>query len=107
MFGKKSEKQSDLELFTIYDSKSKSYGIPMLEKNKDVLVREILNQFQDINFQSKALLLNAEDYSVFRIGFFDKSTGVLTSQNPEHIVNLHDLRAISKPANAGPGIVPT
>lgn len=96
MFGQKKEKQNDLEMFVYFDSKSKSYGAPMYAANKEDLTRSILNLFRDPETQAKnTLFLNAEDFSVFRVGSYDKSTGIVTAINPEHVVNLHDLRAIS------------
>lgn len=40
-------------------------------------------------------LLNAEDYSIFRIGSYSKTTGIIQSQNLEHVANMHDLRAMA------------
>lgn len=104
MFGKKTNHQADLELFTIFDSKTKSYREPTYAPNKDVLMREILNMMNDPGQAKNPLFLNAEDFSIFRIGSYDRKTGELLSQNLEHIANMHDLRALSTPHS---GIVPT
>lgn len=101
MFGRKSDQQADLEAFTIYDSKSKSYGDPVFEKNKDVLMRGILNMFNDPQQKQNMYLKNAEDYSIFRIGTYSKVTGQLTASNLEHVANMHDIRALSR-ASEGP-----
>lgn len=102
MFGKNKTHQSDLELFTVYDSKSQSYREPVQAPNKDVLLREILNLFKNPSEARNILLTNAEDYSLWRIGTFDKKSGKIESSNPEHIANLHDLRALATPSAMSP-----
>lgn len=103
MFRGKNEKTPDLEFFTVYDSKSQSYAEPFPAPNKDVLLRDFLNAFRkaasDPNSQNK-YYLNAEDYSVFNIGSFDLKTGLITPKNADHVVNLHDIRAMARPETA-------
>nr|QJB20155.1 MAG: nonstructural protein [Microvirus sp.] len=104
MFGKTSDRQVDLEVFAVYDSKTSSYGSPILATNHHDLIRETLNMFQDPEQQkSNKLFLNAEDFSIFRVGTYDKRKGELQGCTAEHITNMHDLRALVKQ----PGIVPT
>lgn len=100
---KQTEEIPDIELFTIYDSKTKSYGTPTQAINRHDLMRNIVNMFQDPGQKANMLLLNAEDYSVFKIGSYSKKTGQIESQELEHVVNMHDLRAIAQPS----GIVST
>ena len=100
MFGKNKEQPADLELFVVFDSKTKSYDAPIMAPNKDVLLRDILNNFKLPESQKEnKFFLNAEDYSIFRIGSFTKYNGALRSQDLEHVANLHDLRALSGPEN--------
>lgn len=103
MFGKKNEK-NDEEIFVYYDSKSKSYGRPMFAKNKETIMRDILNMFRDKQEQKSQLFVNAEDFSLFRIGGYSQQTGQIEAQNLEHMVNLHDLRSL---ASEQQGIVST
>lgn len=100
---KKEPRPTDLELFTIYDSKTMSYGTPTQAVNKNDLMRNIINMFQDPSQKSNMLFTNAEDYSIFKIGSYSKSTGTIEVCNLEHIANLHDLRALAQPS----GIVAT
>lgn len=103
----KDEKQVDLELFTIYDSKSQSYDQPTFAPNRHVLMRDVMNLFRDSSQQKQnKYYLNAEDFSIHKIGSYDKKTGLIESQNLEHIANMHDLRALIQ-AETGPGIVST
>lgn len=97
MFGKKQEERSDLEIFTIFDSKSQSYGNPVFVQNKNVLQRDIINMMKDPQQAQNLYILNAEDYSVFKIGTYSKTTGLVVSQNLEHVCNMHDLRAMAGP----------
>lgn len=112
------QQQVDLEIFTIFDSKSKSYEIPSFAINADVMRREIFNLFRDPSQAKNKLLVNAEDYSLFKIGTYNRRTGEIESQTMEHVLNLHDLRAIlpqdidRRPMEIGPngqvmGIGPT
>lgn len=102
MFAKKAKSQ-DLEFFTVYDSKSQSYAEPFPAPNKEVLLRDFMNAFKkaasETNTQNR-YYTNAEDYAVYSIGGFCLKTGELTSKNAEHIVNLHDVRAMATPPTA-------
>ena len=100
MFGNKKDKQVDLEFFTVFDSKAKYYEAPLMAENKDTLLRDILNNFKNPESQQKnKYYINAEDYAIYRIGYFSKVTGSIDPNNLEHIANLHDLRALVGPSN--------
>nr|QJB20942.1 MAG: nonstructural protein [Microvirus sp.] len=108
MFGRKNEQEPDFIVFTIHDSKSQSYDVPSFAKNKDVLLRDVLNMFNDPKQAENRFLVNAEDYSIFKIGYYSKSTGKIESCNAEHICNLIDLRSMSNwSRKPDMGIVPT
>lgn len=108
MFGKKVDKKSGMEIFAVFDTKTQTYGMPAFAINQHDMVREIYNMFRDPQQQTKnQLWLNAEDYSVFRIGTYSREGGELLGQNPEHIANLHELKAsvladISEKPQTGP-----
>lgn len=109
MFGKNKD-QVDFELFSIYDSKTQAYGNPTHAVNHHDLIRQVTNMFLDPSQRNNQLFTNAEDFSVFRIGTYSKSTGTISAINPEHIANLHDLRALvraQEPKNIQTGIGPT
>lgn len=95
MFNKKNERAPDLEVFTIYDSKVGAYDIPSFAINRHDLVRQVINMFKDPRQSNNKFLLNAEDYQIFKIGSYDKATGCLTTCNPEHIANVHELKTIA------------
>lgn len=105
MFGRNGkDHQVDLELFTIFDSKTQCYDQPFFGVNSLDLIRQLGNMFNEPKQQAEnKLFLNAEDYSVFRIGTFDKKTGVLKTEQPQHIVNFHDLKATQQLKTASPG----
>lgn len=96
MFGRKPESNiPDSQIFVYFDSKAKAYGLPMFSINQHALIRDVVNMLRDPQEQVKSqLYLNAEDFAIFKIGTYDKSTGTITGQPPEHIVNMHDLRAM-------------
>ena len=88
----KNDKTPDMEIFTIYDTKSKSYRAPSYGLNKHVVIREITNLLRDPAQAQNVLLLNAEDFQIFKIGEYDYQTGMITSHKPEHIANLHEIK---------------
>lgn len=95
MFGKNDKQLPDFEIFTIYDSKTKTYENPHFEVNEDVLRRNLLNLFNDPRQAQNKYVVNAEDYSIFRIGTYIKTTGRLATIELEHVSNMNDLRALS------------
>lgn len=90
------ERQKDLEIFTIYDSKTMSYDVPTFAINEHDLVRQVINMFKDPAQKNNRYLLNAEDYSIFSIGSYEKRTGILTAYEPRHIANMHELRSVAQ-----------
>lgn len=94
MFGSKEVKEPDLEFFTIYDSKGKQYRSPMSALNSQVMIRDICNMMRDPGQAKNQLLVNAEDFSLFKIASYDYSSGLMSVFNHEHVANLHDLRAV-------------
>lgn len=94
MFAPK-EKKSDFDIFVIYDSKVQAYDMPVFAINEHDLTRQIVNMFKDPDQKNNKHLVNAEDYSVFKVGGYTKKDGKFQSHNPEHIANMHDLRAVA------------
>lgn len=94
MFGKKNEKQPDMELFSVFDSKTGIYGEPLPCVNHLDALREFSQAFgrPDAPLKNK-FFINAEDFSLFKVGSYDKRTGEITSHRPTHVVNFHDLKA--------------
>lgn len=95
MFGQKQEnqRQSDLQLFTIYDSKTESYRDPVMAVNQHDLARQITNSFREQR-DKNGYFANAEDYSVFYLGDYCRKTGTIAAREPVHQFNLHDLRSV-------------
>lgn len=92
---KPEEMQKDFDIFAMFDSKVGAYEMPMFAMNEHDMTREIMNVFQDSkNHSSNKYFLNAEDYSLFRIGYYSKKQGKLYTHNAEHVVNLHDLKNV-------------
>lgn len=93
MFGKKDDNRFDREFFSIYDSKTGIYRAPLLHHNRFEIVREVENLFRDPEHAKAQLVVNAEDFSIFKVGDFDTKTGeIRPTSAPEHIVNLNDIR---------------
>lgn len=103
----KSKKNSDLEFFTIYDSKTESYREPMLAMNRLDMIRSLEGLFRDSRQVTNQLVTNSEDFALFKVGEFDRKTGLIVSTNHEHIINLHELRSSIRPQAVQMGIDPT
>lgn len=115
MFGKK-DKVPDQFVYCIFDSKAEFYELPVYAVNDQDMSRQVLNLFQDPQQARNRLILNAEDFSVFCIGTFERRTGQIEPCAPRHVLSLHEVRAAAEAASArmksvsGPGpvgIVPT
>lgn len=95
VFGRSKEaKKSDVELFSIYDSKTGIYDLPSPAENQEDMIRAILNMFKSPEGRSHRYFLNAEDYALFKVGGFGKKSGELECHSPAHCANLHELRRL-------------
>lgn len=93
------KQEADMQLFTVYDKTGKTYGDIVYAKNKDVLLREVLNMFRRYDHQQQnPHYLNAEDFTIFKIGDYQKSTGQITLCDHERIAYMHELKALVEPA---------
>lgn len=92
MFGKQQKNEPDMQYFTIYDTKAGAYRDPILTLNKLVILRELHNMMLKKDPENQ-LFSNAEDFQVFKIGDYYRKTGTIESCNPEHICNLHEVKA--------------
>lgn len=73
-----------MKFFVIYDSKSESYQVPFFHKSIGTVERDITDV---VNNDSKSPYYKwPEDYTLFEIGSWDESTGVMTLHDSK--VNL-------------------
>lgn len=113
MFGKKPENQQpDLCFFTIYDTKSGTYRNPVIAQDVNEVRRQLENNFLNPATQYDQYVTHSEDFQLFKLGTFDRKTGFITAHQPEHILNIHELRSAAlqrRPSvpPTGLGIVPT
>lgn len=91
--------KADFEYFTIYDSKSRSYRDPVHTSNKLTFLRDLENLMKAPDARKSEYFLNAEDFSAFKIGSFDRKTGRISLCDPEHVVNFHDVRSMVEQQN--------
>lgn len=88
------KKVPDLKVFSIWDSKVQSYRSPQMAINNEDMIRQLMNMMRDPSQARNGLLVNAEDYQLFAIGIYDYKSGTLQGFQPEHVANLHELKAI-------------
>ena len=91
MFGKKETLANhDLELFLIYDSKVNSYRDPISSTNRFDMIRAYENIVR--KNPDDSLVVNSEDFSIFKIGEYHKKTGTIMLHEKEHIAHLHEIK---------------
>lgn len=98
MFGKKQNHHEDKQFFSIYDSKTGHYWLPMVAINSQDMIRQVTNQLAKPDSFDTAIGRNPEDYSLFLIGSFDQKTGYIKPCEPVvHIANIHELKSSLQP----------
>lgn len=107
IFKKDQPTNHDSEIFVIYDSKSGSYKLPINAPDKFEMIRSYEQIY--LNTPQDQLIINAEDFSLFKIGEYYKKTGVLKLHDKEHVANCHELKAslVQKYKKSEMGIAPT
>jgi len=72
--------------YTIYDSQLEAYYQDHSMENDNMAIRE----FADLSNGDTKIAKNPEDYSLWRIGTFETTTGELTPQEPTCIAKAHE-----------------
>lgn len=96
MFKKNENKpKPDMEYYAIYDSKMGEYSDrePITAQNRIALIRAVTALFNNPQEKQNPLLVNAEDFQIFKIGEYTKRTATIAPCHPEHILNLHELKS--------------
>lgn len=76
-------------IYTIYDVKSEGFNLPIFAKTDQQAIRS----FKDICTDPEhPVCKHAEDYSLFRIGTFNDSSGMVEGEMPECIVTALELK---------------
>lgn len=78
-----------LKMFTIRDARAKAYMQPFFSLNSDTAIRSVEMCLRDPNHEFSK---NPNDYSVYEIGEYDDTTGMVEpGVQPEYVCNLVDL----------------
>lgn len=76
-------------IFSIYDVKAEAYLPPFFMNTKGQATRAIADCVNDINHQFHA---HPEDYTIFHLGAFEDTTGVIELNNaPQSMANCIEL----------------
>lgn len=67
--------------------------MPMPAVNKHDMLRQIDSLFRDPAQKQAQLYANAEDFQLFHIANYTDKTGNLEGIRPQHIANLHEIKA--------------
>jgi len=72
-----------LQVFTIRDSKSESFGTPFFQKSKGEAIRTL----QELTKEQKSLISKyPEDFDLYYVGQYDDQTGKIQPlDTPQHI----------------------
>lgn len=84
-----------IQLFSIKDTKSR-FLEPYAGMNKATAQRDIMNIFRNDNSKNSPIVMNPEDYQLFKVGEFDNESGLIVSHEQEFICNVVDLANIVK-----------
>lgn len=81
----------------LYDSKTSVYGIPQFHLNEQVFLRGLHNFFQQQSQtpfdKQDQIWTNAEDFSFFKVGEYERESGTLVPCTPQHLVSLHEVKS--------------
>ena len=83
-----------LSIYTIHDVKAQNYGKPFYAFNDDVARRSFE---QEVNNPESTLNRAPEDYTLFCIGSFDDSTGLIDEQVPHSLGSALEYYQQPKP----------
>lgn len=72
-----------LYLFSVYDDKAAAFAPPFLERAEGAALRGFMNACND---EKSSLFQSSADYSLFIVGNFDDTTGVLTPISPPRVL---------------------
>lgn len=93
MFGR-NKNQVDLKVFVMFDTKTESYGDPMHAVNEHDLIRQLVAGMEK-DPKNHRLYMNAEDFTLFEIGKYNRKEGLLDPYStPKSIVPIIELRSM-------------
>jgi len=80
-----------LEIYSIFDSKSKTYSKPFFVINQDIALRSIVDLLTNGDSDPRR---HPEDFHLYSLGYFDDSKGEIHTSIggiPEHVVKFIDI----------------
>jgi hypothetical protein len=80
-------------IFAIFDTKANSYRDALNAQSEWDLLRDYEKMCRDEKGQQSDLVNNAEDFQLFSIGAYYKTTGSIVGWLPRHVANLHQVKA--------------
>jgi len=80
-----------LMAFSVFDAKADAYLRPFFAETKGLALRSFIDSVQD---PQSPMFRHAEDYTLFRIGVFDQSSGKLEPCIPEAMGNAVQFKEL-------------
>ncbi len=85
-----------LNIYSVFDTASGLYSRPFFSQSDG----EAMRSFQDISTDAKHPIgMHPEDYTLFRLGIFDDSSGNLTNETNSSLATALELVAASRNVN--------
>lgn len=83
-----------MQMFSVYDSKAAAYLPPFHSQTIATAIRAFEGAVRD---EASPFHTHAADYTLFCIGSFDESTGILTAAEPHVSLGLADQYLVKTP----------
>lgn len=77
-----------LNVYTLYDVKSETYGLPYFAVNDAIAMRTC---YDGCLMADSTVSRHPEDFTIYRLGYYDDSTGVITCSQRVHVVDVVSL----------------
>lgn len=79
-------------LYALLDRKLREYGVVLVSKNTETMVRELRNQVMG---SGSTIEKYPDDFDLYRLGEFDTETGIISAMKVQLVENVSTLLAPS------------
>lgn len=92
MFGQE-KKPKGLMAFALFDKATIQYNTPAFYESELEARRSAELMFSDPRQKDALPVVAPQDFALFHVGYYDKSTALFTACEPRAIIQLHELKA--------------
>lgn len=91
-----------VQLFSIFDRKTKCFLAPFVARTETDAVRQITQSLRDPQMRETPVGQHPADFNLARVGAFDDETGQIEGLTPAHMVCSLDELAPAAPSSTVP-----